>query len=165
MKDIAYTEYNEKFSKRSLCNAFLASVCLISTLKCRAVKWFQHYNITALANLVWAVLHILLQQCNHNIVNKQTNKKKSYQWINEWTKKHECAGTWERQWEKNIYGTSKTSGPQTNIYFRWLSVSSSERENEAKREKSHQVTLVHYFCQWLCLLFCYYNEYHCLFFS
>lgn len=35
----------------------------------------------------------------------------------------------------NMYGTSKTSGLQTNIYFRWLSVSSSERDNEAKRQR------------------------------
>lgn len=34
-----------------------------------------YYNMTALANLVWAVLHILLQQWNHNIVNQKKKKK------------------------------------------------------------------------------------------
>lgn len=60
---------------------------------------------------------------------------------------------------KNIWPSDK------HIYFWWLSVSSSERENGAKRQrkaiKSHLFII---FCQWLYLLFCYYNEYHCLFF-
>lgn len=64
-------------------------------------------------------------------------------------------------------GTSKSSCPQTNTSFWWLSGSSSESENEANSQRKAIESHLFIFL-WVTLpafcLFCYYNEYHSLFF-
>ncbi len=112
---------------------------MISVLE---TEQLYYCNMTALANLVWAVLHLLLQQWNHNIVKKIISVNK---WMNQET------------WMYMEKTKSKCKGHQKHlslkhIFLMIISVIFRKRKLGQEIAKSHQITLVHYLCEWLHLL-------------